>query len=721
MVYARSYEDSRTPKIALPAKLYRYKPPMQSRTQLVGNAPTEQWSARNRLNSIQLWTSPSEKYGGGYGQGPDMHTFWRLLPVELLQAHPEWMAVVDGKRDSPIGTTWGLNLSNTELRKVLVERTLDWARHNPDKKGVWIGQNDGSNPCTCEQCVAFYKLHGGKPSSLIVLLLNELADALANEMPDRVAKTLAYGWSLEPPTNMKVRDNAMIIFTAPGAFSVPIAQDPHRKVLRQAIMDWRKIAKNLEIYLYAASPENYWFVEPATLSAAQNIQWAHRSGITNVFTHVSGFGNSFGSESMYLRAWLYARLSWDPTQNPQALIEDFVRGYYGEAADAVLKATELVHRSRVLASDGGLRRFNHSTVVPSHIDPQTIRRVNVLYEKTCRSLKSPLDKKRLSMDWIGYLWTDIWLGFNEAGRYDAAKQTWSVPLQDAALRRHYAKLVRQFMMDNKVDALREQRALNPARLTLDKMGVAWPATQVQTKNAGAIVVPEIGGKITGFRDARTNFEPIKPYWGYLMTEYPQSGSWRDLVNGEQVDSYSEVDGEKKENVVAMVARAGGARVEKRVSMRNDVLEISMNAASEKAGPLSMSSSFMLDMQDKAFGDHPTVYVEKRDGSWAKRVLGTETTFWYIAGEIDLTNATGRMLIAAEKRPEGLLLSFDPAQIKQLSFEYDSYANWPGDQGHMIWFSPTNSADNIAPGEDVALSFRLQIMLRALDVLTPPSR
>jgi hypothetical protein len=34
-------------RIALP-KPYRYNPPMQSRTQLVRNAPTEEWSARNR-------------------------------------------------------------------------------------------------------------------------------------------------------------------------------------------------------------------------------------------------------------------------------------------------------------------------------------------------------------------------------------------------------------------------------------------------------------------------------------------------------------------------------------------------------------------------------------------------------------------------------------------------------------------------------------------------
>ena len=724
-------EATKVPKLStikLPEKDYRFKPPMTSRTPLVGNNPTPEWDMHNRLNSRRLWTPMPEKYGGGYGQGPDMHTFERLLPVPLLEAHPEWMAVVKGKRELPVGHTWGLDLSNEEVRRVLIERTLAWARKNPDKKGVWIGQNDGSNYCTCEKCTAFYKAHGGKPSSIVVSMLNDLADALKKEMPDRIAKTLAYSWSLEAPTNITARENTMIMFTAPGSFSVPIATDPERDILRKAIADWRGVAKNIEVYLYSAPWDNYWFVEPATYSAAQNIQWAQRSGINSIYTHLSGWGGDmYGSESVHLRGWLFARLSWDPTQDIQTLIEDFAHGYFGPAGDSVLQAIKLVHTD-ILDKQGKPRKYNDSTAAPNNINPATMRAVNRLYQKTYDAMDDPEYKKRLSMDWIPYLWSDFWLGYTGAGSYDAATQTWSVPLKDGELLSSYGKLLKQFMIDNKVNVLKERRTLNPALLSLEKMGVPWPAVRLSGENVEAVVVPGIGGKITDFRDTRTDFSPLKPYWGMLITEYPVYGSWRDNANNMAVTGYIPAGEDRGDGTVDLIANAGAIRVNKQVSIKDEALHVDLQGlhrgdmGPRQTGPISVTSAFMLDLQDKAFGDHPTVYVENRDGTWSKRIMGTETTFWYITGSIDVTDAAGRIVIASEKRPEGLLLTFDPDQVTSLDFESDTYAAWPGDQGRMMWLSPTATLQEVQPGKMVNLSLQLKILpdaAKALKVMSQP--
>jgi hypothetical protein len=702
--------------IELPTKPYRFNPPMHSRSLLIGNGGTDEWNARNRQNQIQLWTSPAEKYGGGYGQGPDMHTFWRLLSVPTLQAHPEWMAQINGARELPVGSAWGACLSNEELRKYLIAQTLDWARKHPDRKGVWIGQNDGSQPCECEKCAAFAKEHGDKPSALTVQLLNELADALKQEMPDRIAKTLAYSWSLFPPTGMTVRDNTMIMFCAPGsAFPKPIATDPAVASIREAITGWRKIASNLEVYLYSAPWENYWFVEPCTYSAAENIKWASKNGVSNLFNQVSGFGDTYGSEAVLLRGWVYARLAWDPTQDPQKLIEDFVNGYYGPAAPAVLKAIKLVH-TNVLDKQGNLRLYNDNPTVPKHINPRTIRAINELYDKTYASLKDPVYQKRLSMDWIAYLWTDLWLGFTGPGRYDTASKTWAVPMADGDLRSRYGKLAKQFMIDNKINVLKERRPLQPVRLSLDKMGAAWPATQLQDGNVTAVVIPQVGGKISEFRDSRTDFDPLKPYWGLLITEYPLHGSWRETVNNEYVPSYVVNPPTDNTPGISLEGNAGGSRVRKHVSMKDEALHVDIRATPTLAGKVELSSAFMLDLQDKGFGDYPTIYTEKQNGEWTKRVLGSETTFWYIAGAIDFKDATGRIIIAAEKRPEGLLLTFDPTQITNINFEYDRYKNWSADQGHMVWVSPTRTAADAPAGQPLTLSLQLKILPNAAAML-----
>ncbi len=701
--------------IPLPEKEYRYNPPMMSRCQAVGNKATLEWCVRNRLTSVTPWGSLPEKYGGGVSQGPDMHTFYRMISRNTLQGHPTWTAEINGKREAAITDYWGLCLSNKDVRKYLIDRTMEWARKHPENKIVWIGQNDGSGYCTCTQCREFYTAHGGQPSSLIVQLVNELADALKKEMPDKFAKTLAYDWSLSPPHHMELKDNAIVMFCPMGQYAKTIARDSDRAALRQSIADWRKLAKNLDCYLYSAPSENYWFTEPCTYSAAEDIRWAHENGITGVYAHVSGYNRSYGSDQVYMRGWVYARLAWDPALNTQLLVDDFARGYFGPAGNTVTEAIKLVHAD-VVDANGDLRRFNDSPVVPNHINPQAVRRANQLFEKAYSSLADPVYKKRLAMEWIAYLWTDCWLGFTGPGRYDPSTRSWSVVMKDGQIRNQYGRLAKQFMMENSIDALKEGgRKINPSHLALDKMGIAFPATRLTDNSASAIVIPRLGGKITEFRDGKSDFNPLKPYWGSLITEYPQYGSWQDGVNkgtiNEYVYSKNGID-----NGIALEAKAGQCVVRKEVSIVDGQLVVRLMATAQNDQSPELRSAFMLDMQDKTFGDHPSVYIEKRNGQWARRVMGTETVFWYISGDLDIQNATGRVIIASETRPEGLSFNFNPEQVNRLSFEYSSYAKWPADQGRMVWITSIANGALVSPRQPVELKLHLQILSDAMATL-----
>ena len=93
---------------------------------------------------------------------------------------------------------------------------------------------------------------------------------------------------------------------------------------------------------------------------------------------------------------------------------------------------------------------------------------------------------------------------------------------------------------------------------------------------------------------------------------------------------------------------------------------------------------MFDMLPAAFGDAPEIYVEKQDGKWSKTLPGDGLgDFWYAGGEIDISNATGRILAASATRPEGVLLTFNPTRLEGVEFEYDRYKGWPNAYGHMF--------------------------------------
>lgn len=702
--------------IELQSEDYRFKPLSMERSQLSGNNPTNAWSARNRLNSIRLWVDPGETYGYGYAQGPDMHTWTRMISVPVLEAHPQWLAQVNGVRELPVGHTWGLCLSNQECRNYLIERTLVWARANPDRKGVWVGQNDGSNYCTCANCQAFYDAHGGKPSSLIVQTVNELADALAAEMPDRVAKTLAYSWSVQPPTNMTVRDNAIIMFCAGGSFIDPIETDPGRQWLRDAVAQWRPIAKNLEVYLYSAPFDNYWFVTPCTYSSCENIKWGLENGITSFYTHLSGFGNTYGSESLHLRSWIYARLMWDPSQNIQSLIEDFVHGYYGPAAQTVLNAIAMVH-SDVFDGDGKVIEYNTSSIVPHYVNSATMRAINTMFEDTHNSLTDETYRSRLRFAWIGYLWSDFWLGYSGVGSYSGSgsQGTWAVPLSDAAVRRSYAPKIKQYMLEHGVNVLGERKQINPNQLAIDMIGIDWPAYKLAGGNAQTVVVPNVAGQLFDLKDTSLNFSPLKPYWGYFLTKYPLYSSWRDYINGAMSNAYTvKTYSASNPNTITIQSNISGIwNAEKTATMSSSgELHVKLRVTALQAAETEIWTSPMFDLQDIGFGIHPTLYVEKSNRSWTPRVMGSETDFWYIAGAIDIADATGRMVLASQTRPEGVLLTFYPAEVNAVNFEYDCYGGWPDDQSHKLDMMPRSPKVPLTAGSSLEINFKVKMLPNA---------
>jgi len=65
-----------------------------------------------------------------------------------------------------------------------------------------------------------------------------------------------------------------------------------------------------------------------------NIQFFVKEGVTGVFEE--GYHGLNGGEFHELRMWLLAKLLWNPNQDAQLLIRDFLNGYYGPAAPFLL-------------------------------------------------------------------------------------------------------------------------------------------------------------------------------------------------------------------------------------------------------------------------------------------------------------------------------------------------------------------------------------------------
>ena len=701
--------------IPIPKTQYRYSPPIIGRKESAGNHADNTWRSRIRLTCKTLWSPLGEKYGlPQQAEGPDMHTFWRLISKQMLKKNPNWLSEVDGKREEAIGTTWGLCLSNQDLRKYIIKRTIEYAKKHPEKNTIWVGQNDGSDFCTCKNCQAFYDAHGGEPSSLILQLVNELSDALEKVLPGRMVKTLAYSWTRPPPQNMKARDNVIIMFCAQGSLVQPIATDPERRKLRGYFSEWRKITKHMDVYLYFPC-NDYWSPAPVNYVGAENIKWCAQNGFDHMYVAISGHGNSFGSESMNLRAWVYSRLMWDPTLDTQELMDDFISGYYGPAAEAVKQAVKWTHEN-IYDATGKFKKYENGDVIPFYVNPITVRQINHLFEKTYNSLPESDYKKHLSFAWIPYLWADFWLGFRKIGHYDSALSTWSVPMDDGPLRNQYARLIKKFMSEHRINALKELRKFTPSLLSIDKMGISHPASLLKDDNIEAVIVPAVGGKIYKFCDTKLNFAPLKEFYRGLSMEYPLHSTTEEAVNDRQITEYKLL--EHNNNSIKLEKRRSDSTIRKATSLVDGVLTTDFTVTANVKHVFKVQNCIMFDLAKGVFGYHPTIYIEKHDDSWTKHVVGSETDFHWVEGTIDLSDSTGRIMLKRENKKEGILMTLHPEQLKELYFWYSRYEkpDFNPDYCGMLRFFINGKPTNLKPDQDLKLTWSLQILPNVSEIL-----
>ncbi|MCB1237810.1 MAG: DUF4838 domain-containing protein [Verrucomicrobiae bacterium] len=138
------------------------------------------WCARNRM-AEGLKLNTGHAYGGIISR--------RKADFD---AHPEFYALVDGKRD--IRGQAKLCIGNPALRDTVKAYALDFFAENPGADSVSMDPSDGGGWCECDACAAI-----GPPSDRALLLANEVAEAVNARFPGKVVGMYAYSFHSPPP------------------------------------------------------------------------------------------------------------------------------------------------------------------------------------------------------------------------------------------------------------------------------------------------------------------------------------------------------------------------------------------------------------------------------------------------------------------------------------------------------------------------------------------
>ena len=259
----------------------------------------------------------------------------------LFKEHPEYFALVDGKRSPK-----QIDVANPQVLKLTVAAVKDFFRKNPDAPWIGMGPNDGDGFSEDPVSMA---LDGDDRDSFAsapsmtdryIWFFNHVLEGIHDEFPDKKIAFYIYADYVRPPVRY-TPDPRIVGALAPITLcrvhgpGNPVC--PEKSYYAWLIGAWSK--KLSTVY-----DRGYWFnlADPGfpfimVHRLRHQIPLAHKLGIAGWRVETAP---KWASETPSL--YIAAKLMWNPDADVDALMQDFYDKFYGPAAEPMGAYTQLM-------------------------------------------------------------------------------------------------------------------------------------------------------------------------------------------------------------------------------------------------------------------------------------------------------------------------------------------------------------------------------------------
>lgn len=331
----------RTNRVWLPP-LYETKlPQLENRevfwTEMMRNAD---FAARHRLNGQHY--KLAEKHGGRFAvYQPFVHSFDALVPPELFKDHPEYFPMIGGKRT---GGYVQRCLSNPDVLRMSIAKVRDWIREHPEATIISVSQNDVYKNCECAECKSLDDQEGS-PAASLLKFVNAVAEDIEKDHPKIRIDTLAYQYTRKPPKTIRPRGNVIVrLCSIECCFAHPLetCNSPENARFRNDILAWKPVAPLLYVWDYTPNFAHYQQPFPNFDSLQPNVKFFVNNGVKGLFEQ-GNYSSGGAGELGPLRAYVLAKLLWNPDTVVSNHVSEFCTAYYGKAAEGIQRFLDLMH------------------------------------------------------------------------------------------------------------------------------------------------------------------------------------------------------------------------------------------------------------------------------------------------------------------------------------------------------------------------------------------
>lgn len=275
------------------------------------NDAARRWARRSRLGWVK-----SAVFGHSWEAAFD------LRKGETFQQHPEWFALVDGKRRPPQMCT---------THPEVINRMVDYVLTG--KQDIMnISPSDGGGFCECERCRALdvpgvlaYDNKHVQLSDRIFTYANEVARRVREKNPAKGCGMFAYTYYNKPPVKIdRLEPNLYLSFV----FQSAAHRDPENlREWRESVSGWQKLGAKMVV---REGWGNHYYHDLPFIHERQIIaSLAEASSLGFVAAYGEG-SKSFAT--MAPNYWAITHMMWDPKRDSAKVMPDFYHSAYGPVA-----------------------------------------------------------------------------------------------------------------------------------------------------------------------------------------------------------------------------------------------------------------------------------------------------------------------------------------------------------------------------------------------------
>lgn len=325
---------------------------------------TWDWMARNGMHIATSKTFRKDETSRNYvhldecdkrgaKDGGGGHAFSYLISDSLFDEHPEYFALIDGKRMKQEGQGRQPCTSNPEVVEIMTAKLLEWGEIPPRGGTFLIGNNDSPGWCQCENCTRLdppAEKEKSFVSTRYWTLLNAIAEKALAQNSDLKLQGWAYQNFQEPPVGI-VPDKRFAVWACLHQRCYRHRMDDetcpsNRRFREDILLKWSKLNPTYTYEYTDCLPGGDVIYLPLEHVFADDLKYYHKIGVRGSLTETAPPDGVFGpvwdnrrTKEMWLATWpfvyMMASFLWDVDADYNTVYEDMGSKFYGVAWPAM--------------------------------------------------------------------------------------------------------------------------------------------------------------------------------------------------------------------------------------------------------------------------------------------------------------------------------------------------------------------------------------------------